>query len=146
MEFVAKNFSELTTTELYEILRARSQVFMLEQNIRCQDMDGIDYNSRHYFLEEDGKILAYLRAFYTDDSNDTVRIGRVLSVDHGKGLGAGIMRRAISDIKTNMHCKLICLDSQKYAMGFYEKLGFKAVSDEFLEEGILHIAMQLKVL
>lgn len=145
MKYVAKNFDALTTTELYEILKARSQIFLLEQDIRCQDMDGVDYNSRHCFLEDDGKILAYLRAFYTDDSKNTVRIGRVLSIDHGKGLGADIMQRAILDIRDHMPCRCICLNSQKYAIGFYEKFDFKIVSGEFLEEGILHVAMQLTV-
>ena len=143
MKFTVKNFEELTTDELYEILRARSQVFMLEQNIHCQDMDGVDQKSRHFFFEEDGKILGYLRAFYTDDT--TMRIGRVLTTRRGVGLGADLMRRAIADIKENMTCKTIHIDAQKHAVGFYEKLGFKPVSGEFLEEGIVHIAMQLDI-
>ena len=141
MNFIAKNFNELSTAELYEILKARSQIFILEQNMHCQDMDGVDYNARHFYIEKDGEILAYLRAFYTDDS--TVRIGRVLSITHGIGMGTEIMRKAIADIKQNMKCKKICLDSQKHALGFYEKSGFKTVSGEFLEEGVIHVAMQL---
>lgn len=144
MNFIAKNFSELTTTELYEILRARSQIFILEQNMHCQDMDGVDYSARHFFLEQDGSVMAYLRAFYTDDSQTTVRMGRVLSATHGIGLGADIMRKAIDDIRQNMKCEKIYLDSQKHAIGFYEKLGFKTVSGEFLEEGVIHVAMQLE--
>lgn len=144
MEYVAKNFCQLTTTELYEILKARTQVFLLEQDIRCQDMDDVDYKSRHYFLEENGKVMAYLRAFYADDSKKIVKIGRVLTVNHGIGLGAEIMNKAISDIRKTMPCECICLHSQKYAIGFYEKFGFKSVSEEFLEEGILHVAMQLE--
>lgn len=141
MNFVAKNFNELSTVELYEILKARSQIFILEQKMHCQDMDSVDYNARHFYTEKNGEILAYLRAFYTD--NSTVRIGRVLSTTHGIGLGTDIMRRAIDDIKKNMKCQKICLDSQKHAIGFYEKLGFKVVSNEFLEEGVIHVAMQL---
>lgn len=141
MNFVAKNFNELSTVELYEILKARSQIFILEQKMHCQDMDSVDYNARHFYTEKNGEILAYLRAFYTD--NSTVRIGRVLSTTHGIGLGTDIMRRAIDDIKKNMKCQKICLDSQKHAISFYEKLGFKVVSNEFLEEGVIHVAMQL---
>lgn len=131
--------------ELYEILRARSQIFILEQNMHCQDMDGIDFEARHFFLEENGKILAYLRAFYTDDGKSVVKIGRVLSITHGVGLGADIMKRAIADIKINMKCQTLSLNSQKSAIGFYEKLGFKTVSDEFLEEGVIHLKMQLDI-
>ena len=145
MNFVAKNFGELSLSELYEILKARSQIFILEQNMHCQDMDGIDFEARHFFLEENGKILAYLRAFYTDDSKSVVKIGRVLSTAHGVGLGADIMKRAIADIKKNMKCQILSLNSQKSAIGFYEKLGFKTVSDEFLEEGVIHLKMQLEI-
>lgn len=145
MNFVAKNFGELSLTELYEILKARSQIFILEQNMHCQDMDGIDFEARHFFLEENGKVLAYLRAFYTDDSKSVVKIGRVLSITHGVGLGADIMKRAIADIKKNMKCQILSLNSQKSAIGFYEKLGFKTVSDEFLEEGVIHLKMQLEI-
>ncbi len=145
MNFIAKNFSELSLTELYEILRARSQIFILEQNMHCQDIDGVDFKARHFFIEEDGRVLAYLRAFYDDDSKSVVRIGRVLSISHGVGLGVDVMRKAIADIKINMKCRKICLDSQKHAIGFYEKLGFKAVSGEFLEEGVIHVRMQLEI-
>ena len=145
MNFIAKNFSELSLTELYEILKARSQIFIVEQNMHCQDIDGIDQKARHFFIEEDGNILAYLRAFYENESKNVVRIGRVLSITHGVGLGADIMRKAIEDIKKNMKCKKICLDSQKHAIGFYEKLGFKTVSSEFLEEGVIHVRMEFLI-
>ncbi len=142
MNFVVKKFNELTNEELYEILRVRSQIFTVELKMNCQDIDGIDFNALHFYLQQDGKIFAYLRAFYLDEN--TVRIGRVLTLQHGKGMGLEIMKRATDYIKQNMSCKTICLDSQKHAIGFYEKLGFKAVSDEFLEEGVLHVKMELQ--
>lgn len=145
MNFIAKNFYELSLTELYEIMKARAQIFILEQNINYQDMDGIDLGARHYFFEENGRIMAYLRAFYDDAGKTTVRIGRVLSITHGIGLGAELMRRAMADIKDSMNCQRICLDAQKYAIGFYEKLGFETVSDEFWEEGIIHVKMQMEI-
>ncbi len=145
MSFIAKNFNELSLTELYEILKARSQIFILEQSMHCQDIDGIDPKARHFFIEENGKVMAYLRAFYTDDSKTVVKIGRVLSITHGIGLGADIMHKAMADIKKNMKCQKICLNSQKNAIGFYEKLGFKTISSEFLEEGVIHVRMQLEI-
>ena len=62
MQFKVKRFGELTTAELYEILKSRSEIFLLEQNIVCQDMDDVDYDSLHCFLQENGRITAYLRA------------------------------------------------------------------------------------
>ncbi len=144
MRFVAKDFSELSLTELYEILKARSQIFILEKNMHCQDIDGIDLEARHFFLEENGEIVAYLRAFYADASKSVVKIGRVLSITHGVGLGAEVMRRAMADIAESMNCRKLCLHSQKSAIGFYEKLGFSIVSEEFLEEGVIHVEMQLE--
>ena len=139
MLFKSKFFNELTTKELYEILKARCAVFLLEQNIICQDLDDIDYNSLHCFFEQDNKVIAYLRAFKADD--DTVKIGRVLTLNHGQGLGRKIMELSINAINKKFCYKRLSLNAQKYASGFYEKLGFTVVSDDFLEEGIVHVTM-----
>lgn len=140
MQFTVKNFEQLTKAELYEILRVRSQIFIVEQKMNCQDMDAVDFDAWHFYLEQDGCIAAYARAYYTDA--DTVRIGRVLSVTHGIGLGAAIMQQTVAYIKEHTSCKTICLDAQTHAIGFYEKAGFKVVSDTFLEEGVLHVKME----
>ena len=142
MNFVAKSFEELSKEELYEILKARCEIFIVERGMRCQDMDGMDQVSRHFLLEEEGKILAYLRAFY-DETEGAVKIGRVLTITHGIGLGAKLMRFAIEEIKKNMEASKIYVDAQKHAVGFYEKMGFKTVSGEFLEEGVMHVKMEL---
>lgn len=139
MKFVAKSFSELSGCEVYEILKARAKVFMFEQKIWYLDMDNIDYKSQHLFLEEKGEVLAYLRAFFEEDS-EAIHIGRVLSVEHNKGLGTALMNKATSHFKQN-GVKSIVLNSQKTAVGFYEKLGFITVGEEFYEAGIPHIKM-----
>ena len=143
MEFCAKFFNELTLSELYEIVRARTEVFLMEQKIICRDFDGEDSKCLHCFLMEDGKVLAYLRAFKKDDC--TVKIGRVLSVKHGEGLGRELMQQATLAIKEKLNCNKIVLHAQKHAQGFYEKLGYKTTSPDFLEEGIPHIAMERTV-
>ncbi len=145
MQFFAKEFCELTTTELYEILKARAEIFMIEQKIHYQDCDDTDYKSLHCFITENDKISAYLRAYYKDDDKSTVKVGRVLTVTHGIGLGKKLLKKSIPAIKSKMKCKKICMDAQKHAVGFYEKAGFKIVSGEFLEEGIVHVAMELDV-
>lgn len=145
MDLVVKEFSELTTVELYEILKARSTVFILEQKMNCQDMDRTDYQSLHFFYQEDNEVIAYMRAYYKSDAADIVQIGRVLTIHHGNGLGRKLLEESIPAIKSQMNCKKICLDSQIHAVGFYEKLGFKVTSDEFLEEGVIHVAMELEL-
>lgn len=141
MSFYAKRFDELTTRELYEILRSRAEIFVVEQKISYVDMDEIDYNCLHCYIEEGGRVKAYLRAFY--DNDGSVKIGRVLTLTHGEGLGREIMARSIETIKDKMPTTLIYLNSQEHAIGFYEKLGFKVVSDVFYEEHIPHFRMEL---
>ena len=143
MEFCAKFFSELTLSELYEIVRARTEVFLMEQKIICRDFDGEDYNCLHCFITDNGKVLAYLRAFKKNDS--TVKIGRVLSVKHGVGLGRELMQKSTLAIKNKFSCNKIVLHAQKHAQGFYEKLGYNVTSPDFLEEGIVHVAMERNI-
>ena len=139
MKFVAKSFSELSGCEVYEILKARAKVFMFEQKIWYLDMDNIDYKAQHLFLEENGEVLAYLRAFFEENS-EAIHIGRVLSVEHNKGLGTRLVQKAIEHFKIQ-GIKEIRLNSQMTAVRFYEKLGFIAVGEEFIEAGIPHIKM-----
>lgn len=138
MEIQAKFFDELTAPELFEILRLRAETFVVGQACAYQDPDETDLASLHVWLEEDGKMLAYLRAFPKAGTPDTVQIGRVLSVTHGLGHGAAVMRAGMAAIAARMPCSTLFLESQTYAIGFYEKLGFRVVSDEFLDVGIPH--------
>ena len=142
MKFIAKTFDGLTTTELYEILKARAEIFLLEQQIVCQDMDDIDYQSLHCFLQERDLVVGYLRVFYSEEKPDTVKIGRVLTRQHGKGVGRLLMEESLRAIKENMPCKHLCIHAQTQAAGFYEKLGFQVTSEVFLEEGIPHVEME----
>lgn len=145
MNLVAKKFNELTREELYEIVKARSKIFVVEQGIRYLDMDDIDYESLHCFFMEEGHVIAYLRAFYEDDSKKVVRLGRVLTIEHGKGIGKSLWRESLKVIKEKMPCTKLYGHAQKHALSFYEQFGFKAVSSEFLEEGICHVAIEMDV-
>ena len=142
MTFKVKRFSELTSTEVYGILRARAEVFVKEQGIRCVDPDNADFSAIHMFLEEDGKIIAYLRVLPDSGNKGTVKIGRVLTLTHGEGHGRILLEKAMLELKIKFNIKKITLHSQKTAVGFYKKLGFEFCSDEFLEEGIWHISME----
>ncbi len=145
MSVIVKGFEELTTTELYEILKARAEIFIMEQNINYQDMDDIDYGSLHCFIKEGDKVIAYLRAFYKSEDKSVVKIGRVLTLEHGKGMGRTLLEESLKVLKKRMPCNKIYVEAQKYAIGFYEKFGFIPTSGEFMEEGIIHVAMELEV-
>lgn len=136
--FKAKLFDELSTRELYEIVRARQEIFLMEQNIVCRDADGVDYDALHCFIEEGGRVIAYLRAY---PDGEAVKIGRVLTLTHRQGHGRELMERSMARIKEIFGCDRIILHSQCHAEGFYKKLGFERCSDVFLEEGIEHVEM-----
>ena len=138
--YKAKPFSELTAAELYEILKARSKVFQFEQNIRYLDEDDVDYNSLHCFFEENGQVTAYLRAYIEGGS---IKIGRVLTITRGKGLGKRLMELSAISSRKHFGKRPIIIDAQKHAEEFYKKLGFVTTSGEFLEEGIVHVKMEL---
>ncbi len=141
----AKFFNELSTSELYEILKSRSEIFVLEQKIDYIDEDNTDYDSLHCFFCENGRVTAYLRAYYADDTHETVKFGRVLTLVHGQGLGKELVLRSIEAVKEKMPCRRICMDAQKHAEGFYKALGFTTVSDEYLEEGVVHVDMEMQL-
>ncbi len=143
MEFFAKKFLELTPTHLYEILKSRTEVFLLEQNIICQDMDDVDYDCLHCFLYDGKRVQACLRAFLSGEGE--VTIGRVVSIEHKKGLGRELMQKSIEEVKKNFECKKIVVHAQKQAEGYYEKMGFTTVSDEFMEENIPHVMMEMNL-
>ena len=97
------------------------------------------------FFFEDSKVIAYLRAYYEENDIDIVRIGRVLTLEHGKGIGKELITKSLIAIKDKMKCKKIIMDAQKHATGFYEKFGFQITSDDFLEEGVVHVVMKLEL-
>ncbi len=143
MELKAKFFNELTTKELYEILKSRAEIFVVEQNCVYQDMDNRDYQSLHVFFEEDGIVTAYLRAFMKDEGQ--VQMGRVLTLRHGTGLGGKLLKAGIEQVREKFRPERIYIEAQCYATGYYEREGFHACSKEFLEDGIPHVGMELVI-
>ncbi|MBE6615042.1 MAG: GNAT family N-acetyltransferase [Ruminococcaceae bacterium] len=145
MQLCIKTFDELTAGELYEILRVRSLVFVVEQNCVYQDPDGIDLRSIHVYLEDKGEILAYLRVFLREGHAAEAQIGRVLTVARGKGLGRQVLDAGIRVAAERLQGDRIYLEAQCYAAGFYEKAGFRSISDPFLEDGIPHVQMIMDI-
>jgi len=102
MKKIIKRFEELTTSELYEILRVRAAVFVVEQECIYQDLDGLDQESWHVFLQDQEGLQAYLRFFMKKDEKRTVQIGRVLTMQRSIGLGERILKESVSFIKENI--------------------------------------------
>ncbi|WP_374286039.1 GNAT family N-acetyltransferase [Lactococcus sp.] len=146
MEFKLKTFHELSPEQLYQLLRLRQEVFVLEQSCLYQDLDDKDQTSQHLWLEdESGQILAECRLLQKGVSfNDAASIGRVITAPFARkqGLGQILLEEALRVLKMQEE-KKVKIEAQYYAKVFYEKLGFKQISDIFLEDEIEHIQMEL---
>ena len=139
-----KPFKTLTAEELYDILKLRSEVFVVEQNCVYLDIDGKDKLGLHLFGELEGKIVAYSRLFKPGISFDNASIGRVV-VDanyRDKNWGHELMHEAIAGIESHFGESLITIGAQLYLKKFYESHGFIKTSDMYLEDDIPHIEMQ----
>lgn len=143
MEVIIKEFKELTAEELYEILKLRINIFIVEQNCPYEECDDKDKNSYHLYLKEDDKILAYLRVVKKGISYDEISIGRVVvnSKYRGQNLGRELMTKAINFITEKLKEKNIRISAQLYLEEFYKSFGFKSVSSQYLEDNIPHIEM-----
>ena len=136
-----KSFQELTTNELYELLRVRIEVFVVEQNCVYQDLDGDDQKAIHLWLTVQGRIVALARVCPARTHMTEVSIGRVITTERGQGYGKQIMLHAIDAAIGQFGARRIDIEAQEYARGFYESVGFKQSSDTFMLDGIPHIRM-----
>lgn len=140
------SFSELSAHSLYDILRARFNVFVIEQNCIYQECDDLDYLAQHLMMtDENNQLVAYARCII--DCPDTLYpvIGRVLVVakERGKGLGRKIIQAAISYIFSRSEATSIAISAQAHLCTYYKKIGFRVVSTPYDDAGISHVNMLL---
>ena len=110
-----KTFHELTIDELYELLRVRSEVFVVEQNCVYQDLDGDDQQSIHLWLTVEDKVVALARVCPAGTHMTEISIGRVITTERGKGYGKQIMLHAIDAAVERFGATLIDIEEQEYA-------------------------------
>ena len=143
MDLIVKHFKELTTNELYEILKTRAEIFVVEQDCPYQDLDDKDQNAIHIFCWNDNKrVAACLRVFWKDEKEGVAQIGRVVTLEHGTGLGGKLLHAGVELAINQFKAKKIYLEAQEYAKGYYAREGFEVVSEPFLEDGIPHVKME----
>ena len=142
---VCKAFNDLTVNELYDLLRLRSEIFVVEQNCVFLDMDNKDQLCHHLLLYANEVLVAYARLlppgiYYTEAS-----IGRVITTLSSRGTGTGkvLMEAAIDATQRLFNNQPIRIGAQLYALKFYERFGFKADGDVYVEDGIDHVEMVL---
>ncbi|BCJ42243.1 ElaA protein [Actinoplanes ianthinogenes] len=141
-EFRVASFRDLPSPTLYDILRLRSEVFVVEQKSIYLDLDGRDTEpgTRHLWFSRDREVRAYLRIL---DDHGAERIGRVVTSPkaRGEGMAGRLMGHAL-EIIGHRHA---VLDAQSYLVGFYRKYGFEPTGPEYVEDGIPHVPMAREI-
>ncbi len=146
IDFVIKKFDELELIELYDIMTLRQEVFIVEQDCPYLDADGKDQDSWHILGMSDGILIAYSRIVPRGLSYpDYGSIGRVIVKEDYRGNNFGYeLMKVSNDCAIKNIGKPLKLSAQTYAIPFYERLGYQPVGEEYLEDGLPHIAMILK--
>ena len=141
-----RNFSQLTNDELYDVLKLRIDVFVVEQTCYYPDLDDHDRHPEtlHLFSYDENELVAYLRILPKGLTyNDYVSIGRVAIAEkyRGKGIGHVIVKEALTACEARFSGQAIKISAQAHLAAFYQQHRFKQVTDEYLEDGIPHIGM-----
>ena len=144
MEINTYNFSSLNTDQLYGLLQLRSEVFVVEQDCVYQDIDGKDQKALHVLGTVEGNIVAYTRIFKPGDYLEKAAIGRVVVASdfRKRDFGKAIMQASIAAVENYFNTTAIGLSAQTYLLNFYNDLGFSALGETYLEDGIPHIYME----
>ena len=137
------NFEDLSIDQLYDVLRLRSEVFVVEQDCVYQDIDGKDQKALHILGYKNKELVAYTRVFKPSDYFEDASIGRVVVKENERQYKYGyvIMEASVKAITTHFNETTIVLSAQVYLKQFYNNLGFNEVGEEYLEDGIPHIKM-----
>lgn len=138
-----KSFEEITTSELYEIIKARVDVFVVEQNCPYPDLDGYDRQAIHLWAEQENSVLAYCRIFKKGIKYPETSIGRVLTTEkaRGKSLGKQLIQYAVETIENRFHTTEVRISAQDYLLRFYSGFGFEDTGKKYLEDNIPHTEM-----
>ncbi|RFZ90743.1 GNAT family N-acetyltransferase [Mucilaginibacter conchicola] len=143
LRYIIKPFNELTTTELYALLRLRAEVFVVEQNCVYLDLDGKDQQSYHLLYYADDELAAYTRLVPAGVSFDEISIGRVITSPRHRGIGLGkqLIDASIEGCYKKFGRQPIRIGAQLYLLKFYQSFGFVEQSEVYDEDGIPHIEM-----
>jgi ElaA protein len=137
------SFQELSVDELYQILRLRSEVFVVEQQCLWLDCDNKDQKSYHIMGWQDDNLLAYTRLLPAGLSYEEISIGRVATSQKARGTGIGkvLMQKSLEEMGKLFGQGAIKIGAQLYLQKFYEGFGFVQTSEIYIEDGIDHIEM-----
>lgn len=141
-----KTFGELSAQELYKIIQARVEVFVIEQNCPYQDLDNSDQKAVHLWSEIDDEVVGYCRIFDAGIKYDECSIGRVLTTEKGRGknIGRQMMKFAVETIESRFRKTSIRISAQDYLLKFYQEFAFESTGKNYLEDDLPHTEMLRK--
>ena len=143
-----KSFSQLTTMQLYQLLKLRMDVFVIEQECLYQELDDKDHmHAVNHLLGYDGDhLVACARLLPKGISYPSVSIGRVAIAESHRGSGTGhqLIQQALNSCEALWPNEPIEIGAQEYLSTFYQKHGFVPTSTVYIEDGIPHIDMKLE--
>ncbi|MFA3789820.1 GNAT family N-acetyltransferase [Aliiglaciecola sp. SL4] len=146
MNYCFYTFAQLTTIQLYQILRLRQNVFVLEQKSFYDDIDNLDQEAKHLCVYSDTQQLqAYSRLRIVGESSSMGKIERVVVDSHARGLGlaAQMMNEIIAYFQQQQGIESVLLSAQVEVIDFYKKWGFAIKGDSYDDGGIEHVDMVL---
>jgi ElaA protein len=147
IEWQRGSFDQLPVRDLYAVLQARQDIFILEQSCLYPDIDGFDQDAHHLlgWMQVDGKrqLVAYIRVIAPGVKYEEMSIGRVLTTEAARGTGAGkqLMAEAIRYAESLYPGQRIKIGAQRYLEAFYGSFGFVTTSEPYDEDGIMHVEM-----
>jgi ElaA protein len=143
IQWQVKEFSELDLETLYQLLRLRNEVFIVEQHCPYQDLDNMDQQSLHLLGFAPEGLAAYTRLFAPGIKYEAASIGRVVTASfaRGSGLGRELMVHSLGEVEKRWKDAPVKISAQLYLQKFYESLGFAQISEMYLEDDIPHIEM-----
>lgn len=144
IQFQLLTFQELSVDQLYDVLKVRSEIFVVEQNCVYLDPDGKDKETLHLLGTVDNKIAAYLRIFPPTPTQNYIVFGRVVTASFARksGYGKQLLKAFMDYCDKEYPGVLIKCSAQYYLKKFYEGFGLVAYGDIYDEDGIPHIGMQ----
>ena len=135
-----QRFDQLMVDGLYELLRFRQGIFVVEQESPYPDLDGLDQDAWHLLLRMKSELAGYLRLMQMP-----VRIGRVAVAPHfrGRGLGRRLIEEALLFCRTQYPGAPVVLTAQAHLVPFYRGYGFAPIGEPFNDFGVAHVEMKL---
>lgn len=141
----AKSMADYSALDLYQMLKLRQDIFIIKQECIYNDIDNIDPFCEHLLLKEGDLAIACTRIVPAGKKFDDPSIGRIAVHKRyrKRGIGKEMIQKALAILSTK-NAKTVVIEAQSYLLDFYESLGFRQVSDQYLVDGIPHIKMAFR--